>query len=271
MSFDTHAPRRCSRMRQSSSCSVARRSIACCSNMHLLPCYDVVMPNINVNAKAFEKTLAGWFGNVVSRRRHALKMTASELSRRTAELGYPISRGAIAKIESSLRSGKVDVAEVLVLAAALDMPPVLLLFPQLGTDGGAVVIPGVYTRTGDAVRWVAGQLAFPQECDRSTMHLVGQPNPTNDGVRLIEAEALLEQALETRISLVRLSAPSSVKRSRSRHRPADVGKERRADRGLAHHDSGCARRPVGMGIEPWEESDGGVEDASDEQADESDD
>ena len=239
--------------------------------MHLLPCYDVVMPNINVNAKAFEKTLAGWFGNVVSRRRHALKMTASELSRRTAELGYPISRGAIAKIESSLRSGKVDVAEVLVLAAALDMPPVLLLFPQLGTDGGAVVIPGVYTRTGDAVRSVAGQLAFPQECDPSTMHLVGQPNPTNDGVRLIEAEALLEQALETRISLVHYQ-----RQVQSNAAEADT-----AQRMLEKNDEqiGALRTMIrdardalwGMGIEPWEESDGGVEDASDEQADESDD
>jgi hypothetical protein len=84
-----------------------------------------------------------------------------ELARRTAELGYPISRGATAKIESEVRSGKIDVAEVLVLAAALDIPPVLLLFPQFSTDGGAVVVPGVMASEDEAVRWMSGQVSFP--------------------------------------------------------------------------------------------------------------
>jgi transcriptional regulator with XRE-family HTH domain len=160
------------------------------------------MPNIDMAAKDFELTRAGWFGNAVGWRRKALKLTASELSRRTAELGYPISRGAIAKIESNLRSGKIDVAEVLVLGAALDIPPVLLLFPQVSTDGGAVILPNFATKEDDALRWMAGQVSFPQRYTLESAPLEGQPNPPNHGVNLISAMSLLDQVLESRISLV---------------------------------------------------------------------
>ena len=160
------------------------------------------MPHVDMTAKRFEETRAGWFGNAVSWRRKALGFTAAELSRRTAELGYPVSRGAIAKIESNLRSGKIDVAEVLVLAAALDVPPVLLLFPQVATDGGAVILPNFMTKEDEAVRWMAGQVSFPQQYELGSMRLEGEPNAPNDGVNLISAMSLREQLLESRISLV---------------------------------------------------------------------
>src|ERR1700682_2903017 len=132
-----------------------------------------------------------------------MNLTASELSRRTVERGYPISRGAIAKIESNLRSGKVDVAEVLVLSAALDIPPVLLLFPQFSTDGRGVVLPGVLAKEDEAVRWMSGQVPLPQGNDMPDMRLehIG-PDLPNEGVKLVVAMQLLQQALETRISLV---------------------------------------------------------------------
>jgi transcriptional regulator with XRE-family HTH domain len=160
------------------------------------------MPSIDLEAKAYEMTRSGWFGNAVSWRRNALKLTASELARRTAELGYPISRGAIAKIESNVRSGKIDVAEVLVLAAALDIPPVLLLFPGVATDGGAVILPNFITKEDDAVRWMAGQVSFPRPYGVLDARLESQPHPPNHGVKLIAAMSLLEQVLESRISLV---------------------------------------------------------------------
>ncbi len=160
------------------------------------------MPSTNQDAKAFETTLAGWFAFAVRTRRKALNLTASELSRRTAELGYPITRGAIAKIESEVRSGKIDVAEVLVLAAALDIPPVLMLFPNFSTDGAHRVLPGVSVRNEDAVRWTAGCISFPQEQEPVSIRLHGQPNPPNEGVQLIAASSSLEQALEARIPLV---------------------------------------------------------------------
>jgi transcriptional regulator with XRE-family HTH domain len=161
------------------------------------------MPNINRDAKSFELNRAHWFAYAVKRRRTALRLTAAELSRRTADLGYPISRGAIAKIESEARSGKIDVAEVLVLAKALDAPPALLLFPSFATDGPEELLPGYFARGEDTIRWVAGAISYPQEYEPGSMSLAGEPAPSNSGVHLVEAASRLAEALETRTSLVR--------------------------------------------------------------------
>lgn len=84
-------------------------------------------------------------------------MTAAELARRTADFGYPITRGAIAKIESNARSGKLDLAEWLILSMALDIPPVLLLFPTYPM-GDTEVAPGKEMEAAVAAYWLAGRL-----------------------------------------------------------------------------------------------------------------
>ncbi|WP_041299825.1 MULTISPECIES: helix-turn-helix domain-containing protein [Mycobacterium ulcerans group] len=160
------------------------------------------MPNIDEQAKAYETGRAGWFGNAVGWRRKALGLTAAELSRKTAELGFPITRGTIAKIESNLRSGKIDVAEVLVLAAALDVPPLLLLFPQVASDSGSSVLPNVFTTDGESIRWVSGETSNPRVYDMNAGRLDGEPSLPNDRVELIANITLLHQALDTRSSLV---------------------------------------------------------------------
>ena len=93
-------------------------------------------------------------------------------------------------------------SEVLVLAVALEIPPVLLLFPQVATDGGAVILPTFMTKEDEAVRWMAGQVSFPQEYDLSNMRLEGQPAPPNHGVNLIATISALDKLLEARIALV---------------------------------------------------------------------
>jgi len=163
------------------------------------------MPSIDEGAKLFERRLASSFGFTVKRRRNALRITASELSRRTAELGYPISRGAIAKIESNSRSGKVDVAELLVLSAALDIPPLLLLYDGFAMDGFTEVLPGVLTPDDEAARWVSGRVSFPRKLGPKALGVEGEPTPPNDGVKLISAASSLDAALETRISLQNLA------------------------------------------------------------------
>ena len=55
-------------------------------------------------------------------------MSAQELADETERLGYPISRSQIANYESG-RKHSLDIAELLVIAAALDTAPVALLFP----------------------------------------------------------------------------------------------------------------------------------------------
>jgi transcriptional regulator with XRE-family HTH domain len=99
------------------------------------------MPNIDPTAKAWEETLSARVGATVQRLRTELGLTAVQLSERTRKLGYPITRVAITKIENNSRAGKLDVAEWIVLAYALDVPPGALLYPHL-PDGPVEVLPG---------------------------------------------------------------------------------------------------------------------------------
>lgn len=154
----------------------------------------------NEGAKAFRLKLAAQFALAVKTRRKALKLTASDVARRTSELGYPISRGAIAQIESNSRSGKVDVAELLTLAAALDIPPALLLFDGYHSKGLMELRPGFDVFIGDAVRWMLGQIAYPQRVLKYIMtprlaEVIHEdaPRPPNDGVKLIAAATALDQ------------------------------------------------------------------------------
>ena len=146
---------------------------------------------------------AGWFGNAVSWRRKALNLTASELSRRTVELGYPISRGAVAKIESNLRSGKVDVVEVLVLSAALDIPPVLVAVPAVRHRRERGSASWCHRERGRGSAVADGPSPPPRESDMPSVQSVHiGTNLPNEGVQLVVSTNLLHQALETRISLV---------------------------------------------------------------------
>jgi transcriptional regulator with XRE-family HTH domain len=95
---------------------------------------------------------------------HRSGRSAQELADRTAELGYPISRAQIANYESG-RKKNLDVAELLIIAAALDVSPVVLLYPEL-PDGDVEVIPGRPTNSWAAYLWAAGMA--PSFMDPST-------------------------------------------------------------------------------------------------------
>lgn len=82
-------------------------------------------------AKEWASSLAEQFGQAVKFWREKMELTAVELSNRTREIGYPITRATIAKIESNSRNSKVDVAEVLTLATALHVAPIDLIFPGI--------------------------------------------------------------------------------------------------------------------------------------------
>jgi hypothetical protein len=85
--------------------------------------------------------------------------SAQWLADETERLGYPISRAAIANYESGRKKG-LDVAELLVLAAALRIPPLTILFPEL-PDGQVEVLPGVQTTNWDGAAWFSGEASSP--------------------------------------------------------------------------------------------------------------
>lgn len=85
-------------------------------------------------------------------------MTAQALANRCAELGHPLDRSVIAKLEKGFRQ-TVTVADLLVLARALEVPPVTLLFPL--DEAEVEVLPGELRPMWSAVQWFAAERPFP--------------------------------------------------------------------------------------------------------------
>lgn len=117
------------------------------------------MPNIDETAKAWQMAVTARVGSTVQRRRKKLGLTAQQLAQRTVEAGYPITRVAISKIETNSRAGKMDLAEILVLSAVLEIPPVYLLFP--GRSSTSEVLPSVTLTDVEARYWADGTKPLP--------------------------------------------------------------------------------------------------------------
>lgn len=96
----------------------------------------------------------------VRRYRIARKMSAQALSDRCAALGMEIPRSVLANLENGRRP-LVQVPELLVLAAALDVPPVVLVAP-LGHAPNAEILPGREVGAWDAALWVSGEVRLPE-------------------------------------------------------------------------------------------------------------
>lgn len=78
------------------------------------------------------------------------KRSAQWLADRTLAMGYPMTRAQIANYESG-RKQSLDVTDLVVIAAALDVPPIALLYPEL-PDGMVEVVPGESISSIEAVR-----------------------------------------------------------------------------------------------------------------------
>jgi transcriptional regulator with XRE-family HTH domain len=156
------------------------------------------MPKIDESAKEWQKDLALRVGAKVQARRKELGLTALALAERTGELGYPISRVAVGKIETGHREGKLDLAELVVLAAALGMPPVMLVYPDL-PHGSVEVLPGRECDAIDALAWFSGdspRLAFrmTERFGMAQQDIVNAAEPLLLSRDLTAAEAALVQA-----------------------------------------------------------------------------
>lgn len=83
------------------------------------------------------------------------KLSVAKLSERTGDLGFPMSRTVISDLELGRRRS-IDVAELAILAAALEIPPVALLYPDL-PDGRVEALPGFDISHIEAVQWFSGE------------------------------------------------------------------------------------------------------------------
>jgi transcriptional regulator with XRE-family HTH domain len=97
------------------------------------------------------------------------KVSVQRLADRTAELGMPIPRSVLANLESGRRE-TVSVAEVIVLAAALNVSPIELICPA-GFDKQAEILPGRMVSPLAAVRWFTGELKLETAGNETKLHL----------------------------------------------------------------------------------------------------
>jgi transcriptional regulator with XRE-family HTH domain len=98
--------------------------------------------------------------------------SAQWLAGETARLGHPISRSQIANYETG-RKHSLDVAELMILAAALGISPSLLLFPGF-PDGRVELLPGQEATAEAAQQWLSGGAPLPG-------------SPVNEGTKLVDA------------------------------------------------------------------------------------
>lgn len=114
--------------------------------------------------------------------------SARELSDDTAKLGYRIAPTIIAKLDSGHRGAVLSVPELLVLAAALDIPPAMLLFGD-GYPGGEVeYLPDRNASNLQAAQWLSGETPLPASADDTA-------SAPNTGVELVTAVRRYADAL----------------------------------------------------------------------------
>jgi transcriptional regulator with XRE-family HTH domain len=145
----------------------------------------------------WQGSLARTVGREVLRHRHRRNLSAAQLADRTTVLGMPMSRSVLAALEAGKRDS-VAVAEVLVLAASLDIAPIELICPA-GFDEQVELLPGQMMDPLQAARWVDGELALdvtgpepvfrtPGAGDQSGTRLAEEHASLLDEVRVHEAE-----------------------------------------------------------------------------------
>lgn len=95
-----------------------------------------------------------WTGTAMERARSAADLSLAKLADRCRDLGVPIHRVALGKIEAGERTPTVD--EMTVIAVALNTSPAMLLFGAKLVDGSVEVLPGLRTTASHALQWLSG-------------------------------------------------------------------------------------------------------------------
>ncbi|MGO9295773.1 MAG: helix-turn-helix domain-containing protein [Streptosporangiaceae bacterium] len=112
-----------------------------------------------VHEREWQARIAAEIGQRIAAYRHERRLTAQQL----ADLcGLPgLTRVVITRLENGRRES-VSTAELQVIARALNVPAVLLLFP-LGHAATVEVVPGEHVDPWAAIQWFGGQSEDPAD------------------------------------------------------------------------------------------------------------
>ncbi len=105
------------------------------------------------HSKGWSRSLHQRIAGAIRDARHG-QLTAQQLADKTSQLGYPITRSQIANYESG-RTQSLDIAELLVLAEALGVSALSLLFPG-PPDRRIEIVPGLPMSTLEAIMRFSG-------------------------------------------------------------------------------------------------------------------
>ncbi len=108
------------------------------------------------------RPLSRQLGDNVRRLRKGKGLSLAEVSSRMGALGMPLSLNGLSKVELGNRDLGVD--ELVALAEALNLPPLVVLFP-LGTKREVELFPGTNVDTWAAAKWFTGEAPFPGTAD----------------------------------------------------------------------------------------------------------
>jgi transcriptional regulator with XRE-family HTH domain len=124
------------------------------------------MPETDSWAARFTRGVAA----EIQRRRKELGWSAQKLSDECAGLGMEFPRSTLADLETGRRV-QLSVAELVVLARALSIPPLLLIFP-VGTQDETELLPGITRPVFRSAQWFAGAAFFPGPDDAGVVTTV---------------------------------------------------------------------------------------------------
>jgi len=139
--------------------------------------------------KAWAEALHRRIAATVRHARTRAQMSAQDVADQTQQLGYALSRDKIANYESGRKQG-LDVSELLVIAAALRVPPVTLLFD--GHPGEDVeLLPGQQMPIVAALGWFCGDDNLSDDAVAKT------DSPSVELLRLTRRRAHKQRLLNT--------------------------------------------------------------------------
>ncbi|MFC9761380.1 helix-turn-helix domain-containing protein [Rhodococcus jostii] len=140
-----------------------------------------------------------WAEETITRIARAIREARGErsaqwLADRTAELGHPISRVAISNLEVGRKSG-LDIADLIILARALEVSPVQLIYPGL-MDEPVEVVPQQSISSADALFWFTGEGApNPGVRDAQLAELAGEKLPQDEVEKFHENRRAMEASV----------------------------------------------------------------------------
>lgn len=154
-------------------------------------------------AEPWDQQLVRRVGAAMKRARGA--KSARWLSEETAALGHEISPTILAKLDSGHRGSVLNVIELLVLAAALNMPPVLLLFPGYA-EGDIEFLPGHTAPCRQVVDWFSGRGRLPLRPGDEN-----EVGPWNLGIELVQAVERYSEAVRNMLAAQAMSEDAPIR------------------------------------------------------------